>query len=53
MPVKMARSPPRPSFGVATVMASSAPPTDLAKTRKQRQNLRRAGSHLGNPVLES
>ena len=49
MLAKMARSAPRPPFGVPGLRQPSAPPGCLVRTREKRKNSRRFGVHLENP----
>jgi hypothetical protein len=50
-PAKMARSAPRPPFGVPGLRPPSAPSGGLVRTRQKRKNPPRFEAHLENPRL--
>jgi hypothetical protein len=49
MPVKIARSAPRPSFGLPELLVAIQPRVSLAARPEKREYLRQFGSHPGNP----
>src|SRR5258707_15871034 len=49
MPVKIARSAPRPSFGLPELLVAIQPRVSLAARSEKRKYLRQFGSHPGNP----
>jgi hypothetical protein len=49
MPVKIARSAPRPSFGLPELLVAIQPRVSLAARPENREYLRQFGSHPGNP----
>jgi hypothetical protein len=49
MPVKIARSAPRASFGLPELLVTSAPRVSLATRPERREYSRQFGSHPGNP----
>src|SRR5262249_20738820 len=51
MPVKMARSAPRASFGLPELLVASTPRASLATRPERREYSRQFGSHPGNPGL--
>jgi hypothetical protein len=51
MPVKIARSAPRPSFGLPELLVAIQPRVSLAARPEKREYLRQFGSHPGNPGL--
>jgi hypothetical protein len=53
MPVKIARSAPRPSFGLPELLVAIQPRVSLAARPEKREYLRQFGSHPGNPGLNA
>src|SRR5215475_13215346 len=51
MPVKIARSAPRASFGLPELLIASTPRASLATRPERREYSRQFGSHPGNPGL--
>ena len=51
MPVKIARSAPRASFGLPELLVASTPRVSLATRPERREYSRQFGSHPGNPGL--
>jgi hypothetical protein len=51
MPVKIARSAPRPSFGLPELLVASTPRVSLATRPERREYSRQFRSHPGNPGL--
>ena len=51
MPVKIARSAPRPSFGLPQLLVASTPRVSLATRAERREYSRQFRSHPGNPGL--
>jgi len=49
MPVIIARSAPRPSFGLPELLVAIQPRVSLAARPEKREYLRQLGSHPGNP----
>jgi hypothetical protein len=52
MPGKTAKSAPLAPFGLSGMTALVRAATPLARTRENRKNARKIGSHPGNPGLE-
>jgi hypothetical protein len=53
MPVKIARSAPRASFGLPELLVASTPPVSLATRPERREYSRQFESHPGNPGLSA